>query len=108
MLQYNPGTANLRENPHAPVINRGIAMPLKYMVGMPMAVSIVGSIHGFLFVVFCFALLHALLKTPLPFRWSVIAFIASLLPFGPFLIDHRLKAFENDSTTGNSARASEH
>lgn len=86
----------------------GIAMPLKYMVGMPMAVSIVGSIHGFLFVVFCFALLHALLKTPLPFRWSVIAFIASLLPFGPFLIDHRLKAFENDSTTGNSARASEH
>ncbi len=72
----------------------GIAMPLKYMAGMPLAVTVVGSIHGLLFVVFCFALLHALLKTPLPFHWAVIAFIASLLPFGPFVIDQRLKEFE--------------
>ena len=72
----------------------GIAMPLKYGAGMPLAVSIVGSIHGLLFVVFCMALLHALLTTPLTFKWSVIAFIASLLPFGPFVIDRHLKAFE--------------
>ncbi len=72
----------------------GIAMPLKYLAGMPMAVSVVGSIHGLLFVVFCFALLHALLSTPLTFKWSVIAFVASLLPFGPFVIDRHLKTFE--------------
>ena len=29
-----------------------IAMPLKYMVGIPVAVKVVGSIHGLLFVVF--------------------------------------------------------
>ena len=28
----------------------GIAMPLKYLAGMPMAVTVVGSIHGALFV----------------------------------------------------------
>ena len=28
----------------------GIAMPLKYLAGLPLAVRIVGSIHGFLFV----------------------------------------------------------
>jgi hypothetical protein len=30
----------------------GIAMPLKYWAGLPLAVKIVGSIHGALFVVF--------------------------------------------------------
>ncbi|MFW5972756.1 MAG: DUF3817 domain-containing protein, partial [Bacteroidota bacterium] len=30
----------------------GIAMPLKYMAGMPMAVRYVGWIHGVLFVLY--------------------------------------------------------
>ena len=43
----------------------GIAMPLKYWAGLPLAVKIVGSIHGALFVVFCAALLRALVAA----RW---------------------------------------
>ena len=34
----------------------GVAMPLKYLGNMPMAVKIAGSIHGFLFVSFIVAL----------------------------------------------------
>ena len=34
----------------------GIAMPLKYIWQMPMAVKITGSIHGGLFVLFCVTL----------------------------------------------------
>ena len=34
----------------------GIAMPLKYIWHMPMAVRITGSVHGALFIAFCFAL----------------------------------------------------
>src|SRR5690606_38959818 len=37
----------------------GIAMPLKYMADMPIAVRIVGSIHGALFVLFGVALIQA-------------------------------------------------
>ncbi|MDP2339693.1 MAG: DUF3817 domain-containing protein [Deltaproteobacteria bacterium] len=69
----------------------GVAMPLKYLGGMPMAVRIVGMAHGVLFVAFCFTLLAALVEH----RWSLVRgagyFVASLLPFGTFVIDGRLR-----------------
>lgn len=72
----------------------GIAMPLKYFAGYPMAVLVAGSIHGLLFVIFCFALLRAMTAA----RWSLgraaSVFVASLLPFGPFLFDKKLRGWE--------------
>ena len=68
----------------------GVAMPLKYLAGMPMAVSLVGWVHGILFTMFSFLLLQALIGSKLSFRWAVYTFIAALLPFGPWLIDSRL------------------
>jgi len=69
----------------------GVAMPLKYFAGLPLAVRIVGSIHGGLFLLFCVALLQAMLAA----RWSMlragIVFASSLVPFGTFAIDGRLK-----------------
>ncbi len=69
----------------------GIAMPLKYFAGLPVFVKIIGSIHGALFILFCAALLQAMLTA----RWSIIragiVFIACLVPFGTFVIDGRLK-----------------
>lgn len=74
----------------------GIAMPLKYFADMPMAVKIVGWAHGVLFVLLCWALLQTLLFT----RWSIFrcaaVFIASLLPFGPFLLDGRMVRWQNE------------
>ncbi len=69
----------------------GVAMPLKYFAGLPMAVKIVGSIHGGLFVLFCVALLQVMVAT----RWSMlragVVFASSLVPCGTFLIDGRLR-----------------
>ncbi len=70
-----------------------IAMPLKYLAGQPLAVKIVGWAHGVLFVWFCWVLFQAW-RSRLPFLMAVVAFIASLVPFGPFVIDGRLKLFE--------------
>ncbi len=68
-----------------------IAMPLKYFANIPDAVKYVGWVHGVLFVLFCIYLL----KVWIGFKWSfgkvVIAFIASLLPFGTFVLDAKLK-----------------
>ena len=69
----------------------GIAMPLKYVWQMPMAVKIVGSIHGALFVVFCIVLVRAKILAKLSMGQVALSFIASLLPFGPFVIDRRVK-----------------
>lgn len=69
----------------------GVAMPLKYFAGLPMAVSIVGSIHGALFVLFCTALVQATVVV----RWSMlragVVFASSLVPCGTFLIDASLR-----------------
>jgi integral membrane protein len=72
----------------------GVAMPLKYYANMPKAVSIVGMAHGVLFVGFCLVLLQAWLSEHLSFRWATIAFIATLIPFGPFVIDKKLQNFD--------------
>jgi integral membrane protein len=69
----------------------GIAMPLKYIWGEPMAVRIVGMIHGILFCIFCAALLDAKLTQ----KWSLKApfwiFMASLVPFAPVWVELWLK-----------------
>jgi len=68
----------------------GIAMPLKYMADMPMPVKVVGWIHGVLFIGYIFSLIECRME----YKWSLkkmaILFIASLLPFGPFIADAKL------------------
>lgn len=67
----------------------GIAMPLKYMAGLPLAVHWVGSIHGFLFVAYvALALgLFAVLGWPLSRLPGV--FLAAVLPFGTFVLERK-------------------
>lgn len=75
----------------------GIAMPLKYVWAQPLAVKIIGSIHGGLFVAFCLKLALAMRAG----RWSLMRgvglFLASLVPLLPFWLDARLRAWERSS-----------
>lgn len=87
------------------IILLGIAMPLKYVVGMPMAVRIVGSAHGFLWTALCLFLLLALLKKKLSFCWCVIVFVGALVPFVPFWLDHKLKAKKESQLDQNTMEA---
>jgi len=72
----------------------GVAMPLKYIWHMPKAVSVVGMIHGILFVIFCLALARAALAAKWPMGRTALVFAASLLPFGPFLLDRRIRGWQ--------------
>jgi len=66
-----------------------VAMPVKYIGGEPRLVSLIGSIHGGLFVVFI-----ALLFVGVGRHWNMTAlihgFIAAVVPAGPFLFDGML------------------
>ncbi len=64
-----------------------IAMPLKYMMGQPEAVTIVGYLHGFLFILYCVLLALTMVKLKWSFRNGAIAFILSLIPFGTFYLN---------------------
>lgn len=69
----------------------GIAMPLKYAWGKPLAVLIAGSIHGGLFLWFCWALIRVAQNSDWPRRRVVQVFVSGLLPFAPLILDPRLK-----------------
>lgn len=68
-----------------------IAMPLKYMYGMPEAVRLVGALHGGLFVIFVALLLGVYVQKTMTFKQCAAAFVASLLPFGAFVFDAYIK-----------------
>jgi integral membrane protein len=71
----------------------GVAMPLKYLAGLPLAVKICGWIHGLLFVWLVISLWLAKREAGLSARQVLTVFFAALLPFGPFIIDRRLESW---------------
>ena len=71
-----------------------VAMPLKYLAGMPAAVRIVGSMHGILFVAFVIALLDVWRKRGWPLRKTAWAFLSSLYPFGTFFLSRQIRREE--------------
>jgi len=68
----------------------GVAMPLKYMAGMPLAVRIAGSVHGLLFVVLCLMLMIAITRIPISRAMALAGMAAAVVPFGPFVYDRWL------------------
>lgn len=68
-----------------------IAMPLKYMAGLPQMVRVVGSAHGLLFVIFVLAVLDVAVRLRWPLTRVVAALAASVVPFGPFVLDAHLR-----------------
>lgn len=71
-----------------------IAMPVKYMLDNPILVKYVGMGHGVLFVLFLVVLFAVCEKQKWSLSMFVMGLIASILPFGPFLFDMKLKKLE--------------
>jgi integral membrane protein len=67
-----------------------VAMPLKYLAGMPEAVRIVGTIHGVLFVVFVCASIVVGSQHEWSFLRIVGSWVIASIPFGPWLFERRL------------------
>lgn len=72
----------------------GVAMPLKYLFGLPLAVRVVGMLHGVLFVAYVIAVVDALGSG----RWqrdrAFWAIVAAVLPFGAFVFEAKLRREE--------------
>jgi len=77
-----------------------IAMPLKYGLDEPLAVRIVGMIHGLLFIVVCGLLAYGyFVRKVIDLKLSLQIFIASLIPFGAFWADLQIRKFQENETT---------
>lgn len=69
-----------------------VAMPLKYAAGMPMAVTVMGALHGILFTLLVIAFGVGYKLVPLPGRLTCLGIGAAIVPFGPFWLEPKLKA----------------
>ncbi len=76
-----------------------VAMPLKYLAHIPIAVTICGGLHGVLFVAFIILAREVKSDYKKDFRWLGKAFLASILPFGTFIADKEWKKQEEAATT---------
>ncbi|MDH4477830.1 MAG: DUF3817 domain-containing protein [Verrucomicrobiaceae bacterium] len=73
----------------------GIAMPLKYVAGRPEFVKWTGWFHGILFVAYVALILAAWQRHRWPFIRPFLLGFASLIPFGPLLLEKRLAEWES-------------
>ncbi len=69
----------------------GIAMPLKYLADIPMAVRVAGSAHGGLFIAYVAFIAFFVAKKRWTGQLAIEAFVAGFLPFGTFWLDRKLK-----------------
>jgi integral membrane protein len=71
-----------------------VAMPLKYYFNQPMAVKMVGWLHGLLFIAFVLMAWNYKNEYNKNFKWFAVAFVAALIPAGTFFFDRKLKREE--------------
>jgi integral membrane protein len=69
-----------------------VAMPLKYGLGIDMAVRVTGMAHGVLFIIYVVAL--GLAAPVLGVGRAILAFVLSLVPCGTFWLEARLRRDE--------------
>ncbi len=67
-----------------------VAMPMKYVYGRPEWVRVVGMAHGLLFMAFVVAVTVISQEAGWARRRLLFAFVASVVPFGPFLLDRKI------------------
>jgi integral membrane protein len=82
----------------------GVAMPLKYLADVPEPVTVVGWVHGLLFMVYVGFAAWLRYRRMLSTRWMLGCFVAALLPFGPFVIDARMPRGAGESYSGQTPK----
>tara|TARA_B100000963_G_scaffold68644_1_gene56830 strand:+ start:1922 stop:2200 length:279 start_codon:yes stop_codon:yes gene_type:complete len=67
----------------------GITMPLKYFYATPEPNFYIGMAHGLLFLLYCALGLSSAIQYRWKISFSIMVFIASLIPFGTFYLETR-------------------
>lgn len=71
-----------------------IAMPIKYLGDNPIYVKIFGMAHGVLFIIFMISLFEVKTRDKWDTGFMFQMFVLSLIPFGAFIIESKVKALD--------------
>jgi integral membrane protein len=64
-----------------------IAVPLKYLAGMPTPVTILGTAHGWLYALFFLSAVDLALRAKWSLKGSIVTLIAGTIPFLSFVAE---------------------
>ena len=67
----------------------GVAMPLKYLLGLPQAVQVLGLLHGMLFIAYLGFGPSVFIEARWPLARVPGFLLAAVLPFGTFAMERR-------------------
>jgi len=67
-----------------------IAMPVKYVMGIPEATFAIGMVHGILFIAFVIATIVISIIQRWNFGRVCAVMVSSILPFGTFYVDRKI------------------
>jgi len=68
-----------------------IAMPLKYQMGVPQAVTVMGWAHGLLFIAYVSMAMNMSTRQGWSGMYSTLVVLAGMVPFACFFLEKRLK-----------------
>lgn len=71
-----------------------VAVPLKHLAGYPAATSVMGPVHGFVFLLYVWMLAQAVSAGGWSRMETAQAALAACIPFGAFLLAGMLKRKE--------------
>ena len=71
-----------------------ISMPLKYFADLPIFVTINGSLHGGIFVLYLIAIILVQLRVQWNVSWSLLSVVVAFIPFGNLIFDFKLRKME--------------
>jgi integral membrane protein len=66
-----------------------IATAIKYGADHPQGVKVLGPVHGVLFLAYCALVGYLSFAGRWPRRRTVLALVAAVLPFAPFVVERR-------------------
>lgn len=67
-----------------------VAMPLKYLADQPLAVSIVGPVHGFMYMVYLVAAFDLAVRAKWPVMRTLIVLLAGTVPIMSFIAERKV------------------
>ncbi|MBC3783918.1 DUF3817 domain-containing protein [Spirosoma utsteinense] len=67
-----------------------VTMPLKYAFGTPGPNKVFGMVHGLLFVLYVLAVVQVKIEKDWSIKKTLLALVASVVPFGTFWADVKL------------------
>ena len=77
----------------------GLAMPFKYVLGEPRLVSVVGPVHGLMFMVFLWFVIRSWAEGMINGVGAARLFIGALIPMGGFINERWLRRQRDEGST---------